>query len=110
MFSYNENWEIILNKYNHRTELKETKNNNIKIAKEVLLNILGYIPVFYFLNVLLYGTREYAGPYREVEKGILLYHIISGISGREMHKFIRYTIYYSLYKNFWYKNYGNINK
>ena len=106
----NENWKTILNKYNHRTELKEIKNNSIKIAKEVLLNVLGYIPVFYFLNVL-YGTREYAGPYREVEKGILLlYHIINGISGREMHKFIPYTTYYSLYKNFWYKNYGNINK
>ncbi|KAG2202819.1 hypothetical protein INT46_006491 [Mucor plumbeus] len=63
----NENWKTILNKYNHRTELKEIKNNSIKIAKEVLLNVLGYIPVFYFLNVL-YGTREYAGPYREVEK------------------------------------------
>ena len=94
----NENRKIILNKYNHRTELKEIKNNNKKITKEVLLNTLGYIPVFYFLDVL-YGTREYyAGFYREIKKGIilLLYHIISGISGRETHKLIPYTTYYSL--------------
>ena len=106
----NENWKLILNKYNHRTEIKEIKNGNIKIAKEVLFNVLGYIPVFYFLNVL-YGTKEYAGPYKEVEKGILLlYHMVSGISGREMHKFIPYTTYYALYKNFWNKNYNSINK
>jgi hypothetical protein len=105
----NENWKLILNKYNHRTELKEIKNGNIKIAK-VLFNVLGYIPVFYFLNAL-YGTKEYAGPYKEVEKGILLlYHMVSGISGREMHKFIPYTTCYALYKNFWHKNYNSINK
>lgn len=106
----NENWKLILNKYNHRSELKEIKNGNIKIAKNVLLETLGYIPVFYFLNVL-YGTKEYAGPYKEIEKGLLiLYHMVSGISGREMHKFIPYTTYYALYKNFWHKNYNNINK
>jgi hypothetical protein len=46
----NENWKLILNKYNHRTELKEIKNDNIKIVKGILLNQLGYISVFYFLN------------------------------------------------------------
>jgi hypothetical protein len=29
----NENWKLILNKYNHRTELKEIKNDNIKIVR-----------------------------------------------------------------------------
>ncbi|KAI9247654.1 hypothetical protein BDA99DRAFT_419202, partial [Phascolomyces articulosus] len=37
-----------------------------------------YIPVYYFL-VVLYGNKEYPGPYKEIEKGlILLYHIVSG--------------------------------
>jgi hypothetical protein len=82
----NDNWKLILNKYNHRTELKEVKNNNIKAVKEVLLNTLGYIPVFYFLNEL-YGVQEYPAPYKKIEKGLLLlYHIVSGESGRDMHK------------------------
>jgi hypothetical protein len=106
----NDNWKLVLNKYNHRTELKEVKNNNIKIVKEVLLNTLGYIPVFYFLNEL-YGVQEYPAPYKEIEKGLLLlYHIVSGDSGRDMHKFMSYTTYYSLYKKFWHGNYATLNK
>jgi hypothetical protein len=106
----NENWKLILNKYNHRTELKEIKNDNIKIVKDILLNQLGYIPVFYFLNEL-YGVNEYPAPYKELEKGLLLlYHMVSGESGKDMYKFMPYTTYYSLYKNFWYKNYTTLNK
>ena len=56
-----ENWNILVNKYNHRTELQEIKNNNIKAVRNVLVNQLGYIPAFYFLNFI-YGVSEYPGP------------------------------------------------
>jgi hypothetical protein len=76
----------------HRSELKDVKF--IRFIKDVLLEQLGYIPVFYFLNVI-YGSIEYPGPYRETEKGLLiLYHIVSGLSGRKMHQFISYATYY----------------
>ena len=105
-----ENWNILNNKYNHRTEIKDIKNNNIKIIKDVLLNQLGYIPVFYFLNCI-YGTSEYPGLYKEIDKGLLiLYHMVSGKSGRDMHEFISYTTYYSLYKKFWHSNYKRLLK
>ncbi|ORE01073.1 hypothetical protein BCV72DRAFT_323141 [Rhizopus microsporus var. microsporus] len=106
----NENWNILVNKYNHRTELKEVKNNNIKIVKDVLLSQLGYIPVFYFLNFI-YGVSEYPGPYKEIDKGLLiLYHMVSGKSGRDMHEFMSYTTYYSLYKKFWHSNFKRLSK
>ncbi|KAI8056338.1 hypothetical protein BDF21DRAFT_467898 [Thamnidium elegans] len=39
-------------------------------VKDVLLNTLGYITVFYFLNEL-YGVQEYPTLYREIEKRII---------------------------------------
>lgn len=104
----NMNWSYILHKFNHRSELKDVKF--IRFIKDVLLEQLGYIPVFYFLNVI-YGSIEYPGPYREIEKGLLiLYHMVSGLSGRKIHQFISSTTYYELYKRFWHSNYNNLNK
>ncbi|KAG2217748.1 hypothetical protein INT45_005469 [Circinella minor] len=82
----------------------------MKDIKNELLEKLGYIPVYYFLTKL-YTNREYPGPYRRIEKGlILLYHIVSGRSGPEMINIISYTSFYDLYKDFWINNYNNINK
>jgi hypothetical protein len=104
----NVNWSYILHKFNHRSELKDVKF--IRFIKDVLLEQLGYIPVFYFLNII-YGSVEYPGPYREIDKGLLiLYHIVSGVSGRKMHQFISYTTYYELYRRFWISNYNSLNK
>ena len=76
----NENWKLILNKYNHRTKLEDIENNNMQAVKDVLLNTLGYIAVFYFLNEL-YGNQEYPAPYKKIDKGLLiLYHMVSGLS------------------------------
>ena len=106
----NENWNILVNKYNHRTELQEIKNNNIKVVKDVLLSQLGYVPAFYFLNFI-YGVSEYPGPYKEIDKGLLiLYHMVSGKSGRDMHELMSYTTYYSLYKKFWHSNFKKLSK
>lgn len=98
----NNNWPQMYNKFNHRTEIKDIKK--ISFIKNVLLKELGYIPVFYFLTVL-YGNIEYPGPYKEIDKGlVLLYHIISGKPGCDMNKFIPYTTFYALYKKFWITN------
>ena len=102
------NWSYILHKFNHRSELKDVKF--IRLIKDVLLEQLGYIAVFYFLNVI-YGSIEYPGPYREIDKGLLiLYHIVSGASGRKMEQFIPYNTYYELYRRFWISNYNSLNK
>ena len=34
----NTEWLYIQNKFNHRTEIKKTKNNKIYIIKDILLN------------------------------------------------------------------------
>ena len=58
--------------------------------------------VFFFLQIL-YTNREYPGPHREIDKGlILLYHILCGESGSKMSRHIKYnTTFYKLYKKFW---------
>lgn len=91
----NNEWPLIANRFNHRTELKEIKCD-IGVIKDTLLKQLGYIPVFYFLTVL-FSNIEYPGPYHELEKGLLLlYHIVSGKSGIGMGEFIPYTTFYDL--------------
>ena len=50
----------------------------IQEVKEVLYRRLGYIPVFFFLTVL-FGQKDYPGPYRNLEKGlVVLYQLITG--------------------------------
>lgn len=84
----NKSWNKISLKYKHRTEIKHI--NEIHKIKKILVERLGYIPVFFFLNVL-YNNIEYPGPYFEIEKGLfLLYHLTSGISGKN--EIERYTI------------------
>ncbi|KAG2215608.1 hypothetical protein INT45_013094 [Circinella minor] len=101
-------WPEIHHRFNHRTVIKDMKGNTIDEIKEVLLNRFGFIPVFYFLTVL-YGNVEYPGPYREIEKGlVLLYHMVSG--GKDMHKVMPYATFYDLYKRFWITNYSELNK
>jgi hypothetical protein len=85
---------FIKKKYNHKTELKNIKE--IRFVN-VLLEHLGYLPVFYFLNII-YGTQEYPGPYLEIDKAsLLLYHMVSGLSGQKMKQLMCYTTFYDLY-------------
>lgn len=107
----NENWPIIIHKYKHRTNIKHIKFIN-KI-KEILVNKLGYISVFYFL-IILYTNKEYPGPYFEIEKGLfLLFHLTSGICGKEeIDKYLPQSTFHIFYKKFWAddKNYERIEK
>lgn len=71
-------WPVVLKGKYHRTELKSVKD--VQYLKSYVLEHLGYIPVFFFL-VVLFGDREYPGPYRGVEKGLLLlYQLLTGCS------------------------------
>lgn len=104
------NWPIISYEYKHRTEIKHIKN--IKEIKKELVKKLGYISVFFFL-VVLYTSKEYPAPYFEVEKGLfLLYHLVSGVSGIDINKFLPQSSFHKYYKKFWMDedNYKRINK
>jgi hypothetical protein len=94
-----QNWLIIQNKYSHRTENKDI--DDIKKIKNELKDKLGFTTVFFFLHVL-YTNKEYPGPHREIDKGlILLYHIVCGEPGSKMTRHMKYTTFYKLYKKFW---------
>lgn len=70
----------------HRSELKPIKE--IGEIKHKVLNRLGVIPIFFFL-VVIFGVNDYSGPFRNVEKGILiLYHLTHGLSLNDMSRHI----------------------
>ena len=70
-------WPTIQRSKYHRTSTKEIPS--IGMVKELVLQRLGIIPVFFFL-VVLFGTQDYSGPYSNVEKGLLLlYHLLTGL-------------------------------
>lgn len=60
-------WPIIDRVKHHRTEIA-AENDDIDSIKTFVLNRLGAIPVFCVLTVI-FGTRAYYCPYRNVEKG-----------------------------------------
>jgi hypothetical protein len=71
-----DDWPLMDAPKNHRTSIKDVVR--IKDVKNTLMNRLGPVPVFYFL-VFLWPNATYPGPYREVEKGLLvLYHLVTG--------------------------------
>ena len=79
-------WPIITKLKYHCTEVKNIPS--IEHVKDVILQKLGIITVFFFLTQL-FGTHDYPGAYRNIEKGLLLlYHIIEGKSIMDMSRFI----------------------
>lgn len=103
-------WPLINYNYKHRTKIQNIED--IKEIKSELVKKVGYIPVFFFL-VILYTSKEYPGPYFEVEKGLfLLYHLVSGISGIKINRYIPSSSFHKYYKKFWMdeENYKRINK
>ncbi|KAF9969244.1 hypothetical protein BGZ73_008506 [Actinomortierella ambigua] len=71
--------DYITSVFNIHTRGQQTASKQQKIkpvkeirkAKDFVLHRLGAIPVFFFLTVQS-GTKSYAGPYRNVEKGLLI--------------------------------------
>src|SRR3979490_1769136 len=77
--------EMKSSKY-HRTDKKDICD--MKHIKEVVVNRLGIIPVFFFL-IVLYPFKHHPSPSRDVEKGLLiLYHLLKGISYSDMGVFM----------------------
>ncbi|KAI8328845.1 hypothetical protein BC941DRAFT_488235, partial [Chlamydoabsidia padenii] len=74
------------------------------------LQRLGVIPVFFFL-VVLFGTQDYSGPYRNVEKGLLLlYHLLTGCSMADMEQFIPKSSFHQLHKEFYEKRSSELSR
>ena len=92
-------WPIIERTKYHRSEVKNVKE--IFHVKTVILNRLGVIPVFFFL-IVLFGNRDYVGPYRNIEIGLLiLYHLMKGLSLNEMNRFIPKSSFNDIYQDFY---------
>src|SRR3972149_6693042 len=92
-------WPVLVKTKYHRTETKEVKD--IQYVKTYVLEHLGYIPVFFFL-VEVFGKDEYPGPYRGVEKGLLvLYQLLTGCSIAHMARFIPASSYHAIYHAFY---------
>lgn len=117
---FNDKWSIINNNWDDI--IKEvlnnpnTSKNNKKIKtissiqgiKDIILNKLGYIPVYFFLNIL-FGNYNYSGDYNNIEKGIiLLYHLITGNDKNIMNYLIK--SYKKNYDEFYIYRYEELNK
>lgn len=84
----------------------------MKYIKNVLVDKVGYIAVFFFL-VVFYGVKEYPAPYYELEKRLfLLFQPVSGVCGSDNNKYLPSSNSQSFYKKFWLgdENYKTLNK
>lgn len=72
-----ENYNVIERKYAHRTELRPPIIDIIKKIKDQLLRKLGYISVFFFIQMF-FSLGDYPNPYKNIDKALLvLYQIVS---------------------------------
>ncbi|KAF9544602.1 hypothetical protein EC957_011817 [Mortierella hygrophila] len=102
------NWPIINRVKHHRTEIAAV--NDIDSIKTFVLNRLGPIPVFFFLTVI-FGTRAYSCPYRNVEKGVmLLYVLVKGVSLSDMAQYIPKTSSHTVHKEIYMYNPAALNR
>ncbi|KAF9975351.1 hypothetical protein BGZ75_000560 [Mortierella antarctica] len=93
---------------NHRTVSKEI--GHITQIKETLYKRLGAIPVYFFLTVI-WPKCKYPGPYKEVEKGlVLLYHIVKGLSMEAMEPHMPKSSFHAIHTVFYKTEYNAHNK
>ncbi|KAF9993319.1 hypothetical protein BGZ80_010560 [Entomortierella chlamydospora] len=93
-----QDWPVVKRAKYHRTEVKSVEN--IRKVKDFVQRRLGVIPVFFFL-VVIFGVRSYPGPYRNVEKGLLiLYMLLKGLSTSEMSEFLPKSSFHDVFKDF----------
>lgn len=94
-----EEWPTMEAVNNHRTGIKNIAQ--IKDIKIVLMRRLGIIPVFFFLVVVWSGVH-YPGPYREIDKGLLvLYHLITGNAMDAMEPYIPKSSFHAIHSVFY---------
>lgn len=93
---------------NHRTVIKDIPD--INTVKSLNVERLGVIPTFFFL-VVLFGVRDYSGPYCNLEQGLLiLYHFLTGFSMSDMGRFIPKSSFHSLSRDFYEKGRGELTR
>lgn len=90
--------EIEQKKYHTKRPISIKK---IKEIKKALLEKLGIIPVYFFL-IILFGDRDYKGPYNNIEKGLLiLYFITENKSIEDMDDYIAKSTFHQIYRQFY---------
>ena len=103
-----EPWPIITNDKYHRTETKEVKS--MAHVRSFVQDRLGIVPVFFFLTKV-FPIKDYPGPYRNIEKGLLIiYHLLTGRSIDDMEQFIPKSSYYDIHKNFYITQHDTMDK
>ncbi|KAF9356558.1 hypothetical protein BGX26_005127 [Mortierella sp. AD094] len=101
-------WPVVEIAKNHRTVPKEV--GLISHIKDTLHKRLGAIPIYFFLTTI-WLKCKCPGPYREVEKGLLLlYSLVKGLSMEEMAPFIPRSSYHAIHAMFHKKEYTAHNK
>jgi hypothetical protein len=104
----NAGWPTITPRNNHRTVSKEIRF--MPEIKETLNRRLGPIPVYFFL-VDIWPKVKYPGPYKEVEKGLLmLYHLVKGLSMEAMEPHMPKSSFHAMHSVFYKKEYTLHNK
>lgn len=104
----NEGWPHIKASTNHRTAKKDVEH--LARIKETLYKRLGPIPVYFFLTTL-WPNCNYPGPYKEVDKGlVLLYHLVKGLSMEAMSPFLPKSSFHAIHTTFYKKEYNVHNK
>lgn len=106
---YNNNWQFMNDAYKpldskkrHRSEIKLIRN--IENVKNNIQEKLGVIGPFVFLTNFC-NNFKYPGPYNNIEKCLLLIeHLLSGYTMREMRNYIASTTFYDIYAEFYIKN------
>ena len=83
----------------HRKEIEDIED--IEHVKKVVLDGLGYTPVFFFLTVL-FPFKHHPGPRRNIEKGLLLiYQLITSDSFETMERFIPQSSMHAIHRSFY---------
>ncbi len=101
-------WPSMVPSNNHRTVSKEM--GFIRQVKETLHKRLGAIPVYFFLTTI-WPKCKYPGPYKEVEKGlVLLYHIVKGLSMEAMEPHMPKSSFHAIHTVFYKTEYNAHNK
>lgn len=94
-------WPIVKREKHHRSEVKDIIG--IEMIRNYVLERLGYIPVYFFLSIM-FSSKDHPGPYRGVEKGLLiLYHLLTGVSTIQMGQYIPKTSFHDIYRSFYVK-------
>ena len=96
-----DDWPVVEREKHHRSEIKDIAG--IETIRNYVVERLGYIPVYFFLSIL-FSNKDHPGPYRGVEKGLLiLYHLLTGASMAQMGQFIPKTSFHAVYRSFYVK-------